>query len=240
MWRKARIAFSDAVKALTCSVIPVHPWIYGQGQQTDSGAYLSPQNAITYLAGKLAGSSENADVTVFMVSANSHAEFMASLDVMAGVFPIPAFTKVRRMAQAAAELATVKMQIPTGTGGGLPAAVPLSVSTSRQAVNAARIASARAQAATGVSPANMAAALSGFDQVRNAALAAVSQGLDSLKAKSADAWVFTRTGSMNTTATEMLKDIPATSAVHCVAVMFVGELGALEAMIDDENSSAGA
>ena len=41
MWRKARIAFSDAVKALTCSVIPVHPWIYGQGQQTDSGAYLS-------------------------------------------------------------------------------------------------------------------------------------------------------------------------------------------------------
>jgi len=240
VWRKARIAFSDAVKALSCSVIPVHPWIYGQGQQTDSGAYLSPQNAITYLAGKLAGSSENADVTVFMVSANSHAEFMASLDAMAGVFPIPAFTKVRRMAQAAAELATVKMQIPTGTGGGLPAAVPLSVSTSRQAVNAARIARAKAEAAAGSSTGNMAAALSGFDQVRNVALAAISQGLDALKTKSADAWVFTRTGSLNTTATEMLKDIPAMSAVHCVAVMFVGELVALEAMIHDEDSNSRA
>ncbi|MEI9881656.1 hypothetical protein [Atlantibacter hermannii] len=238
MWRKSKIAFSDAVGALSCSVVPVHPWVYGQGQHTDSGAYLSPQNAINYLAGKLTGSSEIADVTVFMLSANSHAEFMDALDVMAGVFPIPAFTKVRRMAQAAAELATVKMQIPPSAGNGLPAAAPLSVSTGRQAVNAARIVRAKAEAAAGASAGNMAAALSGFDKARNAALAEISQGLDALKSKSADAWVFTRTGSLNTTATEMLKDIPAASAVHCVAVMFVGELGALEAMIHDENSSA--
>lgn len=48
MWREARIAFSDSVAALNCSVIPAHPWIYGLGQQTENGAYLSPVNAINY------------------------------------------------------------------------------------------------------------------------------------------------------------------------------------------------
>ncbi|EMH0602025.1 hypothetical protein V5864_004563, partial [Salmonella enterica] len=50
MWREARLAFTDSLAALDCSVVPAHPWIHGLGQQTDNGAYLSPVNAIHYLA----------------------------------------------------------------------------------------------------------------------------------------------------------------------------------------------
>lgn len=55
MWREARLAFTDSLKALNCSVVPAHPWINGLGQQTDNGAYLSPVNAVRYLAERLAG-----------------------------------------------------------------------------------------------------------------------------------------------------------------------------------------
>lgn len=53
MWREARLAFTDSLAALDCSVVPAHPWIHGLGQQTDNGAYLSPVNAIHYLAESL-------------------------------------------------------------------------------------------------------------------------------------------------------------------------------------------
>lgn len=37
MWREARLAFTDSVAALNCSIVPAHPWIYGLGQQTANG-----------------------------------------------------------------------------------------------------------------------------------------------------------------------------------------------------------
>ncbi|MEX5714098.1 hypothetical protein IC615_00990 [Serratia ureilytica] len=43
------------MQALTCSMVPAHPWVYGVGRQEASGSYLSPTNAVDYLAGKLAG-----------------------------------------------------------------------------------------------------------------------------------------------------------------------------------------
>ena len=36
MWREARLAFTDSLAALNCSVVPAHPWINGLGQQTDN------------------------------------------------------------------------------------------------------------------------------------------------------------------------------------------------------------
>ncbi len=58
MWREARLAFTDSVAALNCSIVPAHPWIYGLGQQTANGAYLSPVNAVRYLAERPAGTGE--------------------------------------------------------------------------------------------------------------------------------------------------------------------------------------
>lgn len=33
MWREARLAFTDSLAALNCSVVPAHPWINGLGQR---------------------------------------------------------------------------------------------------------------------------------------------------------------------------------------------------------------
>lgn len=67
MWRDARLAFTDSLAALSCSIVPAHPWIHGLGQQTENGAYLSPVNAVRYLAERLAGSGGHADVVIMMV-----------------------------------------------------------------------------------------------------------------------------------------------------------------------------
>ncbi|EFS0231312.1 hypothetical protein HYB82_005096, partial [Salmonella enterica subsp. enterica serovar Tennessee] len=110
MWREARLAFTDSLAALDCSVVPAHPWIHGLGQQTDNGAYLSPVNAIHYLAERLAGTGGNTDVVIMMVTGQTHENFMKGLNTLVDVFPAPAFTQVRRLAESAATLATEKMQ----------------------------------------------------------------------------------------------------------------------------------
>jgi hypothetical protein len=83
------------VAALNCSVVPAHPWIYGLGQQTDNGAYLSPVNAVRYLAERLAGTGGNADVMIMMVTGQTHENFMTRLNGLVDVFPAPAFTQVK-------------------------------------------------------------------------------------------------------------------------------------------------
>ena len=92
MWREAKIAFPDELSALNCSIVPAHPWIYGLGQQTDTGAYLSPTNAVQYLAAKLLATGGRSDVTIFMICGDTHDGFMKSLSTLAAVFPAPAFT----------------------------------------------------------------------------------------------------------------------------------------------------
>ena len=57
MWRDSVIKIADDMAELSCSIIPAHPWVYGLGQSADSGGYLSPANALGYLAGKLTTSS---------------------------------------------------------------------------------------------------------------------------------------------------------------------------------------
>src|SRR5215475_2200272 len=80
MWREARLAFSDAVAAAACSVVPAHPWIYGLGQQTENGTYLSPVNAVQWLAGKLAGRTGHTEVVVFMVTGQTYDSFIPALN----------------------------------------------------------------------------------------------------------------------------------------------------------------
>lgn len=228
------------MQALTCSMVPAHPWVYGVGRQETSGSYLSPANAVDYLAGRLAGQGEEISATVFMICANSHTEFMPLVTALAGVLPLPAMSQVQRMAQTAATQAVTRMQLPGKIGGGLPAAVPLSTSAQRLALNAQRIAEAKAGAAIGASVGGLQSALAGFAQARQSALDVVSQAMAALQGKSAPAWVFTAKGAAASVGAAMKKDIPHQDAVFTLAVLFVGkDLEQLEAMIHDD-SHAGA
>ncbi|EKY2076859.1 hypothetical protein QN113_004448, partial [Cronobacter sakazakii] len=103
MWREAKLAFSDAFSALDCAIVPAHPWIYGIGQQTENGAYLSPANAVAYLAGRLASVADMRDVVIFLVTGQTQDDFIKRLDELTAVFPAPAFTQVSRLARSAAE-----------------------------------------------------------------------------------------------------------------------------------------
>ncbi|MCD9732572.1 hypothetical protein LVR06_07710 [Klebsiella pneumoniae] len=69
----------------------------------------------------------------------------------------------------------------------------------------------------------------------------MASSLESLKGKSARAWAFTAQGDITTTLRTMVKDIPVASAVHCAAVMMVGEnLAGLREMIHELDSDSGA
>ncbi|MHA6636148.1 hypothetical protein ACX3OY_20455 [Citrobacter farmeri] len=233
MWRESVIKIADNMAALSCSIVPAHPWVYGLGQITDSGGYLSPANALEYLANKLIASHASGDVIVIMIAENTHDIFMQALNQLVTVFPAPVFTQVKRMAAAAAELSTVKMQLPSKVNA-LPVVAPLSVSTNRLALNAQRVAAAQLEAAASTSIDGLKSQIAGFIQERAGLLSSLSQSLDDLKGVSARAWTFSFTGNHSTAAAELLKGIPQTTAVHTTAMMFIGDsLADLGKMIHD-------
>ena len=241
MWREARLAFTDAVGAINCSIVPAHPWVYGLGQQTENGAYLSPVNTISYLAEKLAGTGGEADVVIMMVTGQAHDSFMNSLNQLVDVFPSPAFTQVKRLAQSAAQLATEKMQIPAGIGNGLPVSVPLSVPTSRAAMAAAAVKKAQEAAGQALDMDSLQKQLEAFTQLRDEMMGDIASGLNELQGKSARAWVFTARGNLGTTLLEMVKNIPQPSAVDTAAMMLVGNnLDVIKGMIHDIDPDTGA
>lgn len=235
MWRESVIKIADDMAALSCSIIPAHPWVYGLGQSTDSGAYLSPANALGYLAGKLAASGDSGDVIVMMIAENTHDVFMKALTGLATVFPAPVFTQVSRMAAAAAELSTVKMQLPSKVSS-LPVTAPLSVTTNRLAVNAQRVAAAQLAAAAPTSTTGLQSQIAGFIKERAGLLSSLSESLDELKGASASAWSFSFSGNHVVAAAELLKDIPQATAVHTAAMMFIGDsLADLGKMINESD-----
>lgn len=222
MWRESVIKIADDMGALACSIVPAHPWVYGLGQKTDSGGYLSPANALGYLSKKLLSSAGSGDVIIMMVAENTHNIFMQSLNKLSTVFPAPVFTQVSRMAAAAAELSTVKMQLP-GKADVLPPIAPLSVPTNRLARNAQRVAEAQMAAAVSTTTAEIKSQVAGFIQERAGLLASLSQQLDDLKAASANILSFSYSGNYSAAAVELLKDIPRPTAVHTAAMMFIGD-----------------
>lgn len=234
MWQESLIQIADDMAPLSCAIVPAHPWVYGLGQSADSGGYLSPANALGYLAKKLTTSGASGDVIVLMIAENTHDDFMQGLNSLAAVFPAPAFTQVSRMAKAAAELSTVKMQLPAKVTNALPAAAPLSVPTNRAAVNAQRVAAAQLAAAVSSGTAGLQKQVTEFIQARADLLSSVSQALDDLKGASAKVWAFTHSGNYVTGAIELLKDIPQATAVHTAAMMFTGDsLADLEKMLNE-------
>ncbi|HAT3908273.1 TPA: hypothetical protein I9Y28_002502 [Citrobacter freundii] len=208
---------------------------------TVNGAYLSPVNAVRYLAERLAGTGGNADVMIMMVTGQTHENFMTRLNGLVDVFPAPAFTQVKRLAQSAAALAIEKMQIPAKAGAGLPVAIPLSVPTTRAALSAAAVSQAQKAASAGFSLDGLKQQLGEFAQLRESLISDVASGLNDLQGKSARAWVFTSTGDTATTLLELVKDIPQPSAVYTAAVMLVGDnLDGIKGMIHDFDLNTGA
>ncbi|MEZ6877622.1 hypothetical protein [Enterobacter sp. KBR-315C3_2022] len=241
MWREARIAFTDSVAALNCTVIPAHPWIYGLGQQTENGAYLSPVNAITYMVDKLAGMGGTADIVIMMVAGQTHSSFMDGLNQLADVFPLPAFVQVKRLAQSAVELAAEKMQIPAKYSPELGAAIPLSVPTNRMALAAAAVKKAQEEAAAAVDMDELKKQLTEFAQLRDGVLGDIASGLEELQGKSAKAWVFTARGDLTATLLELVKGIPLQSSVYTAAMMLIGDnLDGIKGMIHDIDTDSGA
>lgn len=233
MWREARLRIVSVFAApVACSILPAHPWVYGLGQSTGNGAYLSPPNAVQYLADRLIATDGNGSVIVLMVCANTCADFVSALQELAGVFPASAFTQVSRMAAAAAELETVKMQLPQTSAGGLPATVPLTVPSIRTALNARRVAAAQQEAANGFQEWRLTEMLAGFIEERASQLAAVASELKELEAGSVRVQVFTYKGSFSTAAAEIVKGVPMASAVYTAAMMLTGDnLTPIERMI---------
>ena len=241
MWREAKLAFNDNMAAINCTVVPAHPWVYGLGQQTENGAYLSPVNAISYLAEKLAGMGGSADVIIMMVAGQTHDSFMTGLNQLVDVFPSPAFTQVKRLALSAAELATVRMQIPAKYSAGLAGAIPLSVPTSRAALAAAAVKKAQDEAAAAVNLEALKKQLDEFTQLRDSLLEDIASGLTELQGKSARVWVFTSSGDLASTLLNLVKGIPLQSAVYSAAMMLIGDnLDGIKGMIHDLEPDAGA
>lgn len=123
-------------------MVTAHAWLLGLGQHEESGAYLNPETAVNWLAEKLKGL-VGGNITVIMVAADSHKNYMAQLDALASVLPVLGILQARRMAQSSALHFTDRMQIPARTGGSLPVAAQISAATSRQVANAKRIADAK-------------------------------------------------------------------------------------------------
>lgn len=158
-----------------------------------------------------------------MVTGQTQENFMASLNNLVGIFPAPAFTQVKRLAQSVAALAIEKMQIPAKTAAALPASIPLSVPTSRAALSAAAINQAQKVAGAGFDIEGLKKQLGEFTQLRDQLISDVASGLNDLQGKSARAWVFTASGDTGTTLLELVKDIPQQSAVYTAAMMLVGD-----------------
>lgn len=234
MWKQSEVRLYDNVQVGSISAVTAHPWVYGLGQQTANGVYLSPLNAVGWLAEKLASLTDRADVVIFMVAGQTHDEFMANLDPLTSVFPAPAFTQVSRLARSAAELATVKMQIPAKVASGLPEPVPLSVPTTRTMSSAAAVASATAPGSLSLS--GLKASLAGFTAQRAGMISGIADAAGELTGKSASAWVFTSTGNAAELVRELLTDIPAVSSVYTAAIMLVGsDLSSIRGMIHDSH-----
>jgi hypothetical protein len=230
-WQQGTLRIPAQLSSLSCSVIPAHPWVPELGQHTQSGGYLSPLNAVSYLGKRLLEKGAGSHNIIMMLCENTHSDLLSSLDSVASVLPMPELKQVRRLAQSFGELEQVKMLLPD-VRSSLPSPITVATETTRQALNAARVEAAKLEAAAAASVSSITTGLAGFLQERTAALADIASGVTELQAKSAKVWFFNMTGPATTTVVELVKNIPHPDAVHTAAILFTGsDLSALEAMI---------
>ncbi|EJD6581554.1 hypothetical protein M0L63_RS02445 [Providencia rettgeri] len=236
-WENKILKMSPTMSGLACSILSAHPFVYGLGQKTEAGCYLSPTNAVNHIAKKLSGVGE-VEIVVMMVCAKSQVEFMSLLQLFSSIFPLPVFSQVERMAKTAANLQVTKMKLPDKQFGGLPKPQALSTATSRATINAQLI----EQAANGAGSASgidaMKSAMSGFKSARESALKDIGNKLTDLLGKSMVIWSFTGKGTGDYLAEQLQKDIPEPDAIFTLATLFAGsELAPLKGMLHDPTKS---
>ncbi|QBY41976.1 hypothetical protein [Arsenophonus nasoniae] len=232
-WRKQILKMSPTLSELTCSMVSAHPFVYGLGQKTATGSYLSPPNAILHLAKKLRGA-EEINVVVMMVCAKTQTEFMGLLQAFSTVFPLPVFSQVERMAKTAQSLQITKMQLPALPFGGLPKPQTLSTSSSRATINAQLIAQSKNNAGSTSGIDTIKSALTRFKINRESVLNAIDGKITELLGQSMVIWRFIGTGTGDYLAEQLQKDIPEPDAIFTLATLFAGsELAPLKEMLHD-------
>jgi len=230
-WMQKVLRIPPQLSALSCSVIPAHPWVPELGQHTKTGGYLSPLNAVSYLSNKLMEKGAGTHNIILLLCENTPAELLSSLDSVSSILPMPELRQVRRLAQSFSELEQVKMQLPDVVSA-LPEPITVATETTRQALNAARVEAAKLEADAAASVSSITTGLAGFLQERTAALADIASAMTELQGKTANAWFFNMKGPALTTAVELVKNLPHPDAVHTAAILFTGsDLSALEAML---------
>ncbi|EKN4770562.1 hypothetical protein [Yersinia enterocolitica] len=211
---------------ITCSQICLHPWSGNVGNVTPSGRYLSPTNAVAALAPYLSGVSGQQEMVAMLICAPSLDAFLTLADQFADAFPLPEIRRMSRMARTQLSLATTRMQRPARASNGLPPPTTLSVDTARHLARTAQIAQATQSGTGGIN--QLTAALNQFKQARAQALAAITQGSQSLQQHYCPVWAFCSTGDIQTARTDIQENIPHPEQVFSALALFIGpDLSAL-------------
>ncbi|HGB5892454.1 TPA: hypothetical protein ACIVVN_000715 [Salmonella enterica subsp. enterica serovar Kottbus] len=236
MWINATLTLpAGGITPMTCSSLAVHPWTPEAGHVTPDGCYLSPVNAITYLAGKLADAPAHSDVMVLMVTHGSHDGFIRALSGLKDVLPLPALTQTLRRAVTQATQPVTRMQIPATPLSGLPAPQPLIVSTLQDAISATVAHLAAGKDSQG-SVSDIKAALAGFSQQRRAWQQQINSALSATDHKTASVHAFVRTGDAVAARVDMLKDIPQPGAPLTFAFLMAGDLSTATGWLKEATS----
>ncbi|WP_313667859.1 hypothetical protein [Atlantibacter sp.] len=239
-WKYSKVALSGDIGQLNCGISTAHPYLYGVGQQTDSGNYLSPVNAVTFLAGQLVKAGDYSEAIIFLISGDSEADFVSQLKGVIDVLPVPSLTQIKRLAESSAQLAVEKMIIPAPLNAELSSSAPLSVASMRSAANALAVKKAQDDAAGRFSLEKLKQSVAGFSDLRDGMLSEIASALEELRGKSANVWVFSGQGSVINSLAAMMKGIPLATSVHCAAVMFTGDdLTGIRGMIHEYESNTG-
>ncbi|AYN26538.1 hypothetical protein D8682_05745 [Buttiauxella sp. 3AFRM03] len=230
MWRRETLTIPPDLPAVNCVMLAVSPWTYGAAQVQESGNYLSPENALNWLAGQMDKYPGPSQVFSILVTASDIEQFSASLKALAGVLPLPDVNKTIRRSDSAQTLALSRMQIP-GAAMNLPPVAVLSSATTRTSTAAQRVISAGESAAGDTSLDDIDAQLAEFAALSESAKNQASAALDDLASQSAVAWIYDETGDPATIAGNMSKQPPDPAAVLTFGLVFMGDLEHLLRMI---------
>lgn len=228
MWEQKILSLSTAAEGVMCSVLSVTPWTWGAGQKEGADFYLSPGNAVEWVVARMAGVRPGADVTAWMITAPTLAEFIQTLARINGVFPLPEISTLYRRASTAAGLSVSRMQIPASPGG-LPAVRPLSVSTLRGAASAELTANAGQGG-----QASLSGLLARFQQQREDILSEAREDLTGAQGRSVPVYAVSSIRDVASAVKQMRESVPCPDHVFALCLVFIGsDLSAIREMMHD-------
>ncbi|HEC9484394.1 TPA: hypothetical protein ACIVHF_000755 [Salmonella enterica subsp. enterica serovar Orientalis] len=226
MWRRVNLALPHDATPVTCSQVAIHPWDAQHGYATPDGCYLNPVNAIKSLADRLSSAGNQGDIIILMVCATSATDFAQQLDALSAVLPLPSLEQTARRARTQITQATERMIIPATPLNGLPAPLPLIVSTLQNVTrNRATLDAVKAEGLASLN--GLKSALSGFQAQRQQLQQQITAELVATGSKTAKVFAFVHTGDAVLARQEMMKNIPHPSASLTYAHLFTGDLSGM-------------